>query len=130
MVRAVFDAVPLLLRPPSTTEATAADVDAAQPDGALARLWADHLRALFPDGFRGVDFDGVDLVLLDADVTGLMPDDRGCGSRATSVTHAGDGPVRRRSVRPRPRPHAVGGNDHGRRASRTSEGFLARTASA
>ncbi|WP_344332679.1 hypothetical protein [Streptomyces globosus] len=26
----------------------------------------------FPDGFRGVDVDGVDLVLLDADVAGLV----------------------------------------------------------
>ncbi|MGW5641111.1 hypothetical protein [Streptomyces sp. NPDC003832] len=43
-----------------------------QPQGGLAHLWEDHLRALFPDGFRGVDFDGVDLVLLDADVAGLV----------------------------------------------------------
>ncbi|MCX4683451.1 hypothetical protein OG401_03875 [Kitasatospora purpeofusca] len=72
MLRAVFDAVSLLLRPPSATTATAADVGGAQPGGGLARLWEDHLRALFPDGFRGVDFDGVDLVLLDADVAGLV----------------------------------------------------------
>ncbi|MER5786618.1 hypothetical protein ABT104_33685 [Streptomyces mobaraensis] len=72
MVRAVFNAISLLLRPPSAAEATAADVGGAQPDGGLARLWEDHLRALFPDGFRGVDFDGVDLVLLDADVAGLV----------------------------------------------------------
>ncbi|WP_327380846.1 hypothetical protein [Streptomyces sp. NBC_01207] len=72
MVRAVFYAVSLFLRPPSTAEATAADMDGAQPDGSLARLWEDHLHALFPDGFRGVDFDGVDLVLLDADVAGLV----------------------------------------------------------
>ncbi|WP_242584802.1 hypothetical protein [Streptomyces sp. MST-110588] len=72
LVRAVFDAVSLLLRPPSTAEASAADVDAAQPEGQLARLWEDHLRAPFPDGFRGVDFDGADLVLLDADVAGLV----------------------------------------------------------
>jgi hypothetical protein len=44
MVRAVFDAVSLLLRPPSTAEATAADVGGAQPDDALARLWEDHLQ--------------------------------------------------------------------------------------
>ncbi|WP_406137154.1 hypothetical protein OH828_00145 [Streptomyces anulatus] len=72
MLRAVFDAVSLLLRPPSAAQATAADVGGAQPEGGLARLWEDHLRALFPDGFRGVDFDGVDLVLLDADVAGLV----------------------------------------------------------
>ncbi|WP_330334367.1 hypothetical protein OHS33_34550 [Streptomyces sp. NBC_00536] len=89
MVRAVFDAVSLLLRPPTAAEATAAEATAAgvggaHPDGGLARLWEDHLRALFPDGFRGVDFDGVDLVLLDADVAGLVQrelkgglDDRG-----------------------------------------------------
>ncbi|MER6678801.1 hypothetical protein [Streptomyces sp. NPDC000983] len=72
MVHAVFDAVSLLLRPPSAPEETAAGVGGVQPQGGLARLWEDHLRALFPDGFRGVDFDGVDLVLLDADVAGLV----------------------------------------------------------
>lgn len=72
MVRAVFNAVALLLRPPSAAEATATPPGGAQPLGGLARLWRDHLRTLFPDGFRGVDFDGVDLVLLDADVAGLV----------------------------------------------------------
>lgn len=72
MLHAVFDAVSLLLRPPSAAETTADDVGGAQPEGGLARLWEDHLKALFPDGFRGVDFDGVDLVLLDADVAGLV----------------------------------------------------------
>ncbi|ARE79418.1 hypothetical protein B6R96_35720 [Streptomyces sp. Sge12] len=72
MVRAVFDAVSLLLRPASAAEATAADVGGAQTEVGLTGLWEDHLRALFPDGFRGVDFDGVDLVLLDADVAGLV----------------------------------------------------------
>ncbi|MFJ5049119.1 hypothetical protein [Streptomyces sp. NPDC088719] len=72
MLRAVFDAVSLLLRPPSAAAATAAEVGGAQLEGGLARLREDHLRALFPDGFRGVDFDGVDLVLLDADVAGLV----------------------------------------------------------
>ncbi|MFB6888748.1 hypothetical protein ACFCX4_05450 [Kitasatospora sp. NPDC056327] len=75
MLRAVFDAVSLLLRPPPAPETTAADAGGAQPEGALARLWEDHLRAPFPDGFRGVDFDGVDLVLLDADVAGLVQRD-------------------------------------------------------
>ncbi|MEW2139511.1 hypothetical protein AB0892_23495 [Streptomyces sp. NPDC005409] len=72
MVRAVFEAVSLLIHPASAAEATAADVRGAQPEGVLAGLWENHLRALFPDGFRGVDFDGVDLVLLDADVAGLV----------------------------------------------------------
>jgi len=72
MVRAVFDAVSLLLHPRSATEATAPDVGEARHEGGLARLWEDHRQAPFPDGFRGVDFDGVDLVLLDADAAGLV----------------------------------------------------------
>ncbi|MYV78098.1 hypothetical protein GT352_29830 [Streptomyces sp. SID1046] len=72
MVRAAFDAVSLLLRPPSGAEAAAPGVGGAEPEGGLAQLWDEHLRALFPEGFRGVDFDGVDLVLLDADVAGLV----------------------------------------------------------
>ncbi|MFD8789344.1 hypothetical protein [Streptomyces vinaceus] len=72
MVRAAFDAISLLLRSPSAAETTDPDVGGAQSVGRLARLWEDHLSALFPDGFRGVDFDGADLVLLDADVAGLV----------------------------------------------------------
>ncbi|MFC8173932.1 hypothetical protein [Streptomyces sp. NPDC057325] len=72
LVRAVFNAVSLLLRPPSTAETTAADTGGTQSDGGLVRLWEGHWRALFPDGFRGVDFNGIDLVLLDADVAGLV----------------------------------------------------------
>ncbi|MEU7021327.1 hypothetical protein ABZ990_11815 [Streptomyces sp. NPDC046203] len=71
MVRAVFDAVDLLLRPLPTAETTAT-AGGARPVGGLARLWEEHRRALFPEGFRGVGFDGVDLVLLDADVAGLV----------------------------------------------------------
>ncbi|WP_256341124.1 hypothetical protein [Streptomyces sp. TLI_105] len=72
MVRAVFDAVSLLLRPSSAAGTAGPDVGGAQPEDGLAGLWEDHLRAPFPDGFRGVDFGGVDLVLLDADVAGLV----------------------------------------------------------
>ncbi|MEU2180615.1 hypothetical protein [Streptomyces thermolilacinus] len=71
MVRAVFDAVSLLLHPPAAAGATAAD-GGGRPASGLARLWEDHLRALFPVGFRGVDVDGVDLVLLDSDVASLV----------------------------------------------------------
>ncbi|MGW0858539.1 hypothetical protein [Streptomyces sp. NPDC002690] len=71
-VRAVFHAVSLLLPPPPAAEATAAPAGGAQPAGALTGLWEEHLRAPFPDGFRGVDLAGVDLVLLDADVAGLV----------------------------------------------------------
>lgn len=84
MVRVVFDAVSLLLRPSAVAEATAADMSGAQPEDQLARLWEEHRRALFPASFRGVDIEGVDLVLLDADVAGLVQrelnavlDDRG-----------------------------------------------------
>ncbi|MEU8528898.1 hypothetical protein AB0C77_25415 [Streptomyces sp. NPDC048629] len=87
MLRAVFDAASLLLRPPSTAEATAADVGGTQSDGGLARLWEDHLRALFPDGFRGVDFDGVDLVLLDADVAGLVQRELNGGLDDSGIAH-------------------------------------------
>ncbi|MCX5409941.1 hypothetical protein OG276_38890 [Streptomyces sp. NBC_00086] len=72
MVRAVFDAVSLLLLPPLAIEATAAHTTGEQPEDQLARLWEEHLRALYPDSFRGVDIEGVDLILLDADVAGLV----------------------------------------------------------
>ncbi|MCX5588289.1 hypothetical protein OHA91_32100 [Streptomyces erythrochromogenes] len=63
-VRAVFDAVSLLLGPPPTEEAERGD--------RLARLWEEHRRALFPDGFRGVSIEGVELILLDADTAILV----------------------------------------------------------
>ncbi|MFE2865617.1 hypothetical protein [Embleya sp. NPDC059259] len=69
MVRAVFDAVAVLLRLPSAVEAEAA---AVHPDDRLAGLWVEHLRAPFPAGFRGVDVGGVELVLVDADVAGIV----------------------------------------------------------
>ncbi|MFE5944602.1 hypothetical protein [Streptomyces sp. NPDC056480] len=79
MVRAVFDAVALLLRPPSPTEETegmetaeSIDVSGSQPEDELARLWEEHRRALYPDSFRGIDIEGVELILLDADVAGLV----------------------------------------------------------
>ncbi|MFB7541402.1 hypothetical protein ACFC0N_16060 [Streptomyces zaomyceticus] len=87
MVRAVFDAVSLLLRPPPAAETTAVDAGGTQPGGGLARLWEDHLRALFPDGFRGVDFDGVDLVLLDADVAGLVHRELKGGLDDSGIAH-------------------------------------------
>ncbi|WP_327304848.1 hypothetical protein OG730_15765 [Streptomyces sp. NBC_01298] len=70
MVRAVFDAVSLLVRPLPPAAATSADTGAAPPEDGLARLWEEHLRAPYPDSFRGVDIDGVDLILLDADAAG------------------------------------------------------------
>ncbi|MCZ4096964.1 MULTISPECIES: hypothetical protein [Streptomyces] len=72
MVRAVFDAVSLLLRPPSAAEAKAADLNGTQPEDRLARLWEEHRHAVFPAGFRGADIGGVELILLDADVAGLV----------------------------------------------------------
>ncbi|MFD4320759.1 hypothetical protein [Streptomyces sp. NPDC058548] len=72
MVRAVFDAVSLLLRPPSAGVAAAVDTSRAQPEDELARLWEEHRHALYPDSFRGIDVEGVELILLDADVAGLV----------------------------------------------------------
>ncbi|MFD8694884.1 hypothetical protein [Kitasatospora purpeofusca] len=72
MVRAVFEAVSLLLRPPAAAEATAAGSGRESPEDRLARLWEEHLRAPYPDGFRGVDIEGVELILLDAAVAGLV----------------------------------------------------------
>ncbi|MEU2100395.1 hypothetical protein ABZ741_41180 [Streptomyces globisporus] len=72
MVRAVFDAVSLLLPPPSAAEVAAVDMNGAQPEDRLARLWEEHRRALYPDSFRGIDVEGVELILLDADVAGLV----------------------------------------------------------
>ncbi|WP_457028622.1 hypothetical protein [Kitasatospora sp. P5_F3] len=72
MVRAVFDAVSLLLHSPSEAEAAAVDRSRARPEDRLARLWEEHRRAPYPDSFRGVDIEGVELILLDADVSGLV----------------------------------------------------------
>ncbi|MET9956209.1 hypothetical protein ABZ135_32345 [Streptomyces sp. NPDC006339] len=84
LLRAVFDAVSLLLRPPSEGAEQSAGPAAARSGDRLARLWDEHRRAPFPPGFRGVDVEGVELVLLDADVAGLVQrelhgglDDRG-----------------------------------------------------
>ncbi|WP_439676302.1 hypothetical protein [Embleya sp. MST-111070] len=72
MVRAVFDAVSLLLRPPSAADAASVDTNGAQPEDRLVRLWEEHRCAPYPDSFRGIDVEGVELVLLDADVAGLV----------------------------------------------------------
>ncbi|MGF1429626.1 hypothetical protein [Kitasatospora sp. LaBMicrA B282] len=66
LVRAAFDAAALLFPPPPP--APAADRSA----GLLGRLWEEHRRTPFPESFRGVDVGGEDLVLLDADVAGLV----------------------------------------------------------
>ncbi|WP_462100171.1 hypothetical protein [Streptacidiphilus sp. PAMC 29251] len=72
MVRAVFDAVSLLLPRPSAAEVAAVDMNGPQPEDRLARLWEEHRRALYPDSFRGIDLEGVELILLDANVAGLI----------------------------------------------------------
>ncbi|MFF5973366.1 hypothetical protein ACFY7C_17765 [Streptomyces sp. NPDC012769] len=84
MLRTVFDAVALLLRePPEGAERAVGPADGPSEDR-LAHLWDVHRRASFPASFRGVDIEGVELVLLDADVAGLVQrelhgglDDRG-----------------------------------------------------
>ncbi|MEU9081935.1 hypothetical protein [Streptomyces sp. NPDC048357] len=87
MVRAVFEAVSLLLRPPAGAEASAADAGGAPPEDVLDRLWQEHRRALYPDGFRGVDFDDVDLVLLDANVAGHVYTELTHGLDDTGIGH-------------------------------------------
>ncbi|MFB7338278.1 hypothetical protein ACFC00_42825 [Streptomyces adustus] len=72
MVRTLFDTVDLLLRPSATAQPAPGDTGGAHHDDRLSVLWEAHLRAPFPESFRGVDLDGVDLVLLDADVAGLV----------------------------------------------------------
>ncbi|MFF4010781.1 hypothetical protein [Streptomyces sp. NPDC001717] len=81
---AVFDAVSLLLHPPSGAEAAAVDVSGAQPEDRLARLWEEHRRAPYPDGFRGIDVEGVK-----------------CGARSPGLGAAAALRVRRRRVRSR-----------------------------
>ncbi|MEU6245801.1 hypothetical protein [Streptomyces sp. NPDC047024] len=79
MVQAVFDAVSLLLHPPAAAGVTAAETNGVQPgsggtppEDQLARLWEEHRHAPYPDSFRGIDIEGVELSLLDSDVAGLV----------------------------------------------------------
>ncbi|MDH2412392.1 hypothetical protein ACG5V6_25370 [Streptomyces chitinivorans] len=37
-----------------------------------ARLWREHLDADFPADLRGVEFEGIDMVMLDADTAGCV----------------------------------------------------------
>jgi hypothetical protein len=39
---------------------------------AVARLWQMHLEAPFPAALRGVQIDGIDMVMLDADTAGCV----------------------------------------------------------
>ncbi|MGV9343050.1 hypothetical protein [Streptomyces sp. NPDC003688] len=54
MVQAVFDAVSLLLHPPAAASVTAVETNGTQPEDRLPRLWEEHRRAPYPDGFRGI----------------------------------------------------------------------------
>jgi hypothetical protein len=38
----------------------------------VQELWREHQQASYPDGYRGVDVGGVELVLLDADIAGCV----------------------------------------------------------
>ncbi|MGW4519441.1 hypothetical protein ACWEO4_48220 [Streptomyces sp. NPDC004393] len=38
----------------------------------VARLWQEHQDADFPAGLRGAELDGIDLVMLDADIAGCV----------------------------------------------------------
>ncbi|MEU9370604.1 hypothetical protein AB0D71_39315 [Streptomyces avermitilis] len=37
-----------------------------------ARLWQDHLDAEFPTRLRGAELEGIDMVMLDADIAGCV----------------------------------------------------------
>jgi len=39
---------------------------------AVTRLWQAHLEAEYPDGYRGEEVAGVELILLDADIAGCV----------------------------------------------------------
>ncbi|MFF3359558.1 hypothetical protein ACFYWN_44955 [Streptomyces sp. NPDC002917] len=39
---------------------------------AVARLWQEHLDAEFPAGLRGAELEGIDMVMLDADIAGCV----------------------------------------------------------
>ncbi|MEV6056995.1 hypothetical protein [Streptomyces sp. NPDC052107] len=41
-------------------------------EAVVARLWQEHLDAKFPAGLRGAELDGIDLVMLDADIAGCV----------------------------------------------------------
>lgn len=84
IVRAVFDAVSLLLRPPPAA-AAATDGSGARPGDRLARLWKEHRGAPCPDSFRGVDIAGVELILLDAAAAGLVHSELNGGLDAKGV---------------------------------------------
>ncbi|MFE6055991.1 hypothetical protein ACFQ6N_35040 [Kitasatospora sp. NPDC056446] len=66
LLRAVFETVALVLGPPPARPGPAG------PRERLALLWEEHREAPFPASFRGVDVDGADLIVLDADVAGLV----------------------------------------------------------
>lgn len=38
----------------------------------ISHLWQEHLAAPFPNGLRGKDINGVDFVVLDADIAGCV----------------------------------------------------------
>ncbi|MEU6487359.1 hypothetical protein [Streptomyces sp. NPDC046887] len=84
LVGAVFDAVSLLLPPPPPPPKTAADTTSPS-EASLADLWQTHRHAPFPAGFRGVDLEGVELVLLDADVAALVQQELSTGLDGTGI---------------------------------------------
>ncbi|MGW2871861.1 hypothetical protein [Kitasatospora sp. NPDC001225] len=65
LVRAVFDAVSALLRPPVVADATGRAADGESARERLDRLWEEHQRAPFPRSFLGVEIAGVCLILLE-----------------------------------------------------------------
>ncbi|MET7365889.1 hypothetical protein ABZS61_08660 [Streptomyces sp. NPDC005566] len=43
-----------------------------EPEAVVTRLWQEHLQAPFPAGLAGAERAAIDLVLLDADISGCV----------------------------------------------------------
>jgi hypothetical protein len=65
------------------------DMSGPHRDDQLPRLYEEHMRAPFPAGFRGVDIEGVELILLDADVAGVVRGELKGGSMVRTSRSSG-----------------------------------------
>lgn len=55
---------------------TITDMSGSERDDLLLRLWEEHRYAKFPAHLRDRVVDGVDIVPLDTDIAGCVPEDR------------------------------------------------------
>ncbi|MGW7448072.1 hypothetical protein [Kitasatospora sp. NPDC054795] len=86
LVRAVFDAVSALLRPPVAADAAGGTTDEESARARLDRLWEEHRRAPFPRSFLGVDIAGVCLILLEDAVASAVLREQGGGFDDRSIS--------------------------------------------